>query len=230
MKTKITIASVLLLALLTAQKPVRINEHKDSVSASGKASFYANILEGENTSSGDIYNLNDFTCAHRTLPFNTILCVTNTENGNYTIVRVNDRGPFNKRRIIDLSRAAAQKLGMVPDGITRIRIKELSILDLFPLDDILLYNEDGNERDSLNKPGSHYIHVWETDGLKQAIYMAASLSIDRSMDSLYIKSDGKGHRLSYELCIPASLSKKENEKMVASFRMDGFSLCTCRKN
>lgn len=74
-------------------------------------------------SNGQPYNKNDFTCAHRTLPFGTQLKVTNTRNGNTVIVRVTDRGPFVRGRIIDLSYAAARALGTISSGIGYVRIE-----------------------------------------------------------------------------------------------------------
>ena len=73
------------------------------------ASYYAEKFHGKRTSNGEIFNMNDLTCAHKSLPFNTILKVTNLSNGKSVQVRVNDRGPFVAGREIDLSKAAAKK-------------------------------------------------------------------------------------------------------------------------
>ncbi len=90
---------------------------------SGKASYYSNALHGRRMSNGQPYNKNDFTCAHRTLPFGTRLKVTNTRNGNSVIVRVTDRGPFVYGRVIDLSYAAARALGTISSGVGYVRIE-----------------------------------------------------------------------------------------------------------
>src|ERR1043165_7258529 len=90
-----------------------IGQVKD-VPVSGKASFYHDSFDGQETSNGEDYDKNDFTAAHRTLPFNSIVSVTNKLNGKSVVVRINDRGPFAKSRIIDLTHSAAMKLGMVP--------------------------------------------------------------------------------------------------------------------
>lgn len=76
----------------------------------GVASFYAASLHGRPTASGARYDRGAFTAAHRTLPFGTVLRVTNTRNGRAVYVRVNDRGPFHRGRVLDLSNAAAQSL------------------------------------------------------------------------------------------------------------------------
>jgi rare lipoprotein A (peptidoglycan hydrolase) len=89
---------------------------------SGIASFYADEFHGRRTSSGELYNMNDLTCAHRWLPFGAMLKVVNVSNGNEVTVRVNDRGPFKHGRVIDLSKKAAQELGFVSKGTAFVRI------------------------------------------------------------------------------------------------------------
>lgn len=83
---------------------------------SGGASFYANRFAGRATASGERYDPAQFTAAHRTLPFGTLVRVTNVANGRSVIVRINDRGPFTRGRMIDVSRAAADELGLVARG------------------------------------------------------------------------------------------------------------------
>ncbi|MBO5825650.1 MAG: septal ring lytic transglycosylase RlpA family protein [Treponema sp.] len=87
------------------------------------ASYYAEKFHGKRTSNGEIFNMNDLTCAHKSLPFNTILKVTNLSNGKSVQVRVNDRGPFVAGREIDLSKAAAKKLGMINSGTAKVKIQ-----------------------------------------------------------------------------------------------------------
>lgn len=92
----------------------------------GKASYYANKLEGKKTANGERYKRNQLTAAHRTLPFNTKVKVTNIHNGKWVIVRINDRGPYNKRYIIDLSFRAAKHLGMTNGkGYAKVVIEEV---------------------------------------------------------------------------------------------------------
>ena len=87
------------------------------------ASYYAEDFHGKRTSNGERFNMNDYTCAHKSLPFNTILKVTNLANGKTCEVRVNDRGPFVAAREIDLSKAAAIKLGMIGSGTTKVKLE-----------------------------------------------------------------------------------------------------------
>lgn len=89
----------------------------------GLASWYGNPFHGRQTASGEIYNMNGFTAAHRTLPFHTWVRVTNLENQRFTTVRINDRGPFIEGRIIDLSRAAADAIGMLGTGTALVRLE-----------------------------------------------------------------------------------------------------------
>lgn len=89
------------------------------------ASYYADKFHGRKTSSGEIFNMYDYTAAHKTLPFGTLLRVTNLANGNYVTVKVNDRGPFVKGRELDVSKAAAVKLGMVKTGTAKVKIEIL---------------------------------------------------------------------------------------------------------
>ena len=91
----------------------------------GKASFYGDEFHGRMTSDGSIYHRDSLTCAHRTLPFGTLLKVRNMKNGREVIVKVNDRGPFIKGRVIDLSYAAAEELGMVNSGVARVELKNV---------------------------------------------------------------------------------------------------------
>ncbi len=89
------------------------------------ASYYADKFHGRKTSSGEIFNMYGYTAAHKTLPFGTMLRVTNLANGNYVTVKVNDRGPFVKGRELDVSKAAAVKLGMIKTGTAKVKIEIL---------------------------------------------------------------------------------------------------------
>ena len=91
--------------------------------SSAEASYYAEKYHGRKTASGESFNMYAMTCAHKTLPFGTLLRVTNLSNNKSVDVRVNDRGPFVKGREIDVSKAAAQKLGMIKSGTARVRIE-----------------------------------------------------------------------------------------------------------
>ena len=88
----------------------------------GLASWYGQRHHGQATASGELFDMNKLTAAHRSMPFGTRLKVTNVENGRSVVVRVNDRGPWVKDRVIDVSRAAARTLGMAGEGVARVEI------------------------------------------------------------------------------------------------------------
>ena len=94
--------------------------------SSAVASYYADKFHGRKTSNGEIFNMYALTAAHKTLPFNTKVKVTNLSNGKSVIVRINDRGPFVKGREIDLSKAAASKLDMIKSGTAKVKLTIIS--------------------------------------------------------------------------------------------------------
>jgi rare lipoprotein A len=91
----------------------------------GKASFYGSEFNGRKTANGEIYDETALTAAHRTLPFGTVLRVTNLRNGLSVIVRINDRGPFHPDRVIDLSKNAAEEIDLITYGVTDIEAEIL---------------------------------------------------------------------------------------------------------
>ena len=95
----------------------------------GVASYYADEYNGRKTSNGEIYDMNTMTAAHRTLPFNTKVRVTNLANGKAVVVRVNDRGPFKDDRIIDLSLAAAKEISLIGPGTANVRLEVIELGD-----------------------------------------------------------------------------------------------------
>lgn len=92
----------------------------------GRASWYGQAHQGKMTASGEVYNQYDLTAAHPSLPLGSRAVVTNLDNGKTVEVRINDRGPFVKGRVIDLSRGAAQTIGLLKPGTARVRVKTLS--------------------------------------------------------------------------------------------------------
>ena len=128
----------------------------------GKASFYSRQATGARTSSGERLHHNDFTCAHRTHPFGTKLRVKNLNNGKEVVVRVNDRGPFGRGRIVDLSWGAAKALGMLSHGVVPVEVtpvdkKQVSSEDKEPTSDKRLKEESGERKGkaSAKKKGKH---------------------------------------------------------------------------
>ncbi|MDD2905436.1 MAG: septal ring lytic transglycosylase RlpA family protein [Sulfurimonas sp.] len=108
---------------------------------SGSASWYGPDFHGKLTSNGETYNMYDMTAAHKTMPMNTIVKVTNLNNNLSTVVRINDRGPFVGTRIIDLSNTAANKLDMVKNGTAPVKVEVLGY-----------YKYDLNDRNDIGSP------------------------------------------------------------------------------
>lgn len=118
----ITLASLMVIGCCTG----RSHKVKKGVQY-GYASWYGGKFHGRRTANGEKYDMFALTAAHRTLPFDTMVRVTNLENGRSVIVRINDRGPFKdkRKRIIDLSLAAAKKLDMLESGVVEVRLEIL---------------------------------------------------------------------------------------------------------
>ncbi len=89
----------------------------------GVASYYNDRHHGKKTASGELYHKAKLTAAHRTLPFGTEVKVTNLINGESVTVRINDRGPYAKGRLIDLSKSAAQQIGLIKMGVVKVKIE-----------------------------------------------------------------------------------------------------------
>jgi len=119
------------------QAPYEINNKRyhpiptaSGFNQTGVASWYGKDFHGRRTSNGEIYDMYSMTAAHKTLPMNTMLLVENMHNGEKTIVRVNDRGPFVKGRIIDLSYTAAKNINLIGAGVAKVKIVALTENDL----------------------------------------------------------------------------------------------------
>jgi rare lipoprotein A len=97
----------------------------DGSGMAGQASWYGRPHHGRMTSSGEIYDMNKLTAAHRTLPLGTRVLVTNLDNGRTVEVRINDRGPFRRGRILDLSYEAAKRLGAIGEGVIPVSLRVL---------------------------------------------------------------------------------------------------------
>jgi rare lipoprotein A len=109
-------------------KEERIEKRETKAVQYGVASWYGKDFHGKPTSSGEIYDMYQLTCAHNTLPLGTLVMVTNLENGKSAELKVNDRGPFVKERIIDLSYAGAQILGIYEKGTANVKVEVIGPL------------------------------------------------------------------------------------------------------
>ena len=167
----------------------------------GKASFYSRRATGARTSSGERLHHNDFTCAHRTHPFGTKLRVKNLNNGKEVVVRVNDRGPFGRGRIVDLSWGAAKALGMLSHGVVPVEVtpvdkKQVSSEDKESTSEKRL-KEDSAERKgkaSAKKKGKHKGKKGATVGKKhkkKGSKLKGSAKVRRSATAKHVKSKKK---------------------------------------
>ena len=161
-----------------------INPSTDDKANKGTASFYAKKFEGRRTSSGQRYRATERTAAHRTYPFGTLLEITNHNNGLKTIVRVNDRGPHAKTRLIDLSYSAAKDLGLISSGTADVTLKVISMgkpSDIQDVEEEFEINEEKTETstantfpsfnpDFLDKKHQYMNVVKQADGNSKIVY------------------------------------------------------------
>ena len=126
-KLKSFLGGVLLAACLFSLPALAIAHQTDSAARlkTGAASWYGPKFHGKLTASGEPFDMNDLTAAHPTLPFGTRVRVTNGANGKSVVVRINDRGPFVEKRVIDLSRLAAKLIGITNSGVARVQLEVL---------------------------------------------------------------------------------------------------------
>lgn len=116
-------ALLLAVSACTAVSPPAAVVERPTYAETGTASWYGRDHQGKKTAAGERFDMNKLTAAHRTLPLNTTVRVTNLENRKTVKVRINDRGPYVKMRIIDLSSRAARELGMADDGTVQVRLE-----------------------------------------------------------------------------------------------------------
>lgn len=203
---------------------VKVEGEGDSLELNGKASYYHDDFNGLKTSNGESYNASDFTAAHRTFPFNTLLLVINKKNDKSVIVRVNDRGPFKKSRVIDLSRSAAVKVGMVPFGVVPVRIEVLNFFDRFSISDSLFGQGDiincFSQKVSLEK---ETVFIWQTKDWKHAFYMASSLSLEYKNEHICVRISGPPHKRIFQVLLTSIDDKKVAAKWVSNLKKSGFN-------
>ncbi|MEO6282543.1 MAG: septal ring lytic transglycosylase RlpA family protein [Dyadobacter sp.] len=114
---------LILILLAFATQPDTFAQVKLGKTETGNASYYATRFHGRKTSFGEVHKSTELIAAHRSYPLNTMLEVTNLENDEKVIVRVNDRGPFSRNRVVDLSKEAARLLGIIAKGVANVSIR-----------------------------------------------------------------------------------------------------------
>lgn len=189
----------------------------------GKASYYAKKFQGRKTASGELFNNRDLTGAHRTLPFNSYVNVVNKINGRNVIVRINDRGPFVRSRVIDLSESAARKIGGYHRGLVPVHLEVLNLLQLTPALDSAFHASSftdclGNEA----RPEGLSISLWSTHDLLHAIYVANDLYLKVDLPAIYIANHKSGGKTIYHVVVSGIPDQQKLNEQISYFEAQGF--------
>jgi rare lipoprotein A len=191
----------------------------------GKASYYGREFEGRKTASGEIFRNSDFTCAHKKHSFGTILKVTNQKNRLSTIVKVNDRGPFVKTRIIDLSETAARTIGIYQHGLATVKVEPLNIIKMTKkLDSTFTCNDVFDCLGNPTKLKGYSISLWRTKNLIQLLYIANELYLNEEIDNVYIVGLGINENRTYHVVISNIPNKSEVLKQIDYYERKGYMI------
>ncbi len=207
---------------------------KESFYQTGLASWYGREFNGKKTASGEKFDMNGLTGAHKTLPFGTVLKVKNFDNGKIVTVRINDRGPYKGNRIIDLSYGAAKKIGMLQEGQAQVGIKILKKGgDSGAYDGDNENTDDGDveavadDSDSENSPGSgsYAIQAGAFYSKRNAENLKSRIE-GMTNNSVVIRQDGD----LYKVRIEGISSKREIETMKQALSEDNIPSYTIQKD
>lgn len=197
----------------------------------GKASYYGREFEGRKTASGEIFRNADFTCANKKLKFGTILRVTNQKNSLTAIVKVNDRGPFVKNRIIDLSETAARTIGIYQHGLATVKIESLEIIKMtHKLDSTFSCNDILDNLGNPTKLSGYSISLWRTKNLVHLLYIANELYLKEEIEKVYIVGLGSGDQRIYHLVISDLPTKESAAKAIDFYERQGFMIVKMLSN
>lgn len=189
----------------------------------GKASYYAKKFQGRKTASGEPFDNYDLTAAHRTFPFNTYLNVVNKINNRNVIVRINDRGPFVKHRVIDLTENAARHLGGYHRGLIPVHLEELNVIQLTPQLDSAFHAAPFV--DCLGNPASPQgltISLWSTIDLLHAVYVANDLYLKEDVKRVYIGHTSSSGKKRYHVLISHLPDMKTAQERIRYYEDQGF--------
>jgi rare lipoprotein A len=185
----------------------------------GVASWYGKDFHGQKTSSGEVYDMYKISAAHKTLPFGTWVRVNNLENNRKIEVRINDRGPFSKERIIDLSYAAAKALGVAGPGTARVHIQALTTTG----------DKTGTEKDmgisTQASSDSFREHFTVQVGAFNDLYEAKMLKnrLDMSYDNAFISVFENRGNMFYRVRVGMYPTLEQAEKFASILRQNGFN-------
>lgn len=197
----------------------------------GQASYYANKFHGRKTASGEVYNKNLYTAAHRTLPFGTIVTVVNTSNNKKVKVKINDRGPFKKKRIIDLSLIAAKDIGLIQSGYANVIVTTTEYNDNstennnFISKVKLLNNGYYNKTMKKQVPKGMGVQVGSFYELNNLLVVMESIEKQFKEDVfLFVTSDKKGKKL-YKISFGEYSKRSKADKMKKFAQKQGIEDC-----
>lgn len=189
----------------------------------GKASYYGREFEGRKTASGEIFRNSDFSCAHKKYPFGTILKVINQNNLLSTIVKVNDRGPFVKSRIIDLSETSARSIGIYQRGLATVKIEPLNIIKMTKnLDSTFKCNDVLDCLGNPAKLSGYSISLWRTKNLIHLLYIANELYLNEELENVYVVGFGANENRTYHIVISNIPNKSETLKQIDLYERKGY--------
>jgi rare lipoprotein A len=198
-------------------KRYQVLDSSDGFSQKGIASWYGTKFHGQRTSSGEPYDMYAMTAAHKSLPLPTYVEVTNLDNGRSAIVKVNDRGPFHEGRIIDLSYAAATKLGVAATGTANVSIRTVTIGGE---QKIAVQNSDGKIREDksadvgyISDDGRFYVQVAAYATEQNALKMIDELRL-KNFSSARIHVENSNGKLLYRVRIGPVPSSNVAEKLL----------------
>ena len=183
----------------------------------GIASWYGGQFHGRKTSNGEVYDMHEVTAAHKTLPMNTLVLVENLENGKEMVVRVNDRGPFVKGRIIDLSKTAAGKLGMINNGTAQVRVSALGEARTYRQGDRevarFLPHEDFQQ-------GDFYIQIGSFNNKNNALKLQEKMT--KKGNKVVMSKFNRGDSLFYRVQVHAGSTLTVARNMERVFNNNGY--------
>lgn len=185
----------------------------------GVASFYGTKFHGRRTSSGETYDMYKMTAAHKTLPLPTYVEVTNLDNGRRVVVKVNDRGPFHSNRIIDLSYAAAVKLGVAKRGTGRVEIRAID-----PDNSVAHRQESGGKatHQAAGRDANLYVQAGAFSLRTNAETLRRRLSEEQGRDAVIRSGDTNGRKM-YRVILGPLASADEAETLREALLRTGIT-------
>jgi rare lipoprotein A len=183
----------------------------------GVASWYGRQFHGRKTSNGEVYDMYEATAAHKTLPMNTLVLVENLENGKEMAVRINDRGPFVKDRIIDLSLTAARKLDIVDNGTAKVKVTALGEARTYRQGDKevarFLPHQDFQQ-------GDFYVQIGSFTNKNNALRLQEKMKSQGNI--AVITQFGRGNSLFYRVQVQAGSTLSVARNMEKDFNSNGY--------